>query len=58
MHIQEKIIRYLEQCSLRTVMGAMIRLQLREEIICNHVTLNLRGHHSLCQFRHKLQVVY
>ena len=31
---------------------------LREEIICNHVTLNLRGHHTLCQFRHKLQVAY
>ena len=33
-------------------------LQLREEIICNHMTLDLRCHHSLCQFRHKLQVAY
>jgi len=39
-------------------MDAISRLQLREDVIVNHVTLNLRGHHMLCYLRYKLQVAY
>ena len=56
LHIHKQFIHYLEQCSLSAVMGAISRLKLREEVIFNHVVLNLVGHHTLLLFRHKLQV--
>ena len=38
------------------MMGTISRLKLREEIVLNHVTLNLIGYYTFCKLGHKLQV--